>query len=57
MSDRQAMTSAYTYISYYRRVGDEMPEDICNDDLEIWRTFRNEALGRQLQRAREVRQP
>lgn len=57
VSDRQALTSAYTYSRYFKRISDEMPEDICNDDLEIWRTFRSEALARQLQRAREVRQP
>lgn len=55
VEDRKALTSAYTYSRYYKRLGDTMPEEVCNDDLELFRGFRNEALGRELARAREIR--
>jgi hypothetical protein len=55
VEDRKALTSAYTYTRYYKRVGDRMPEEICNDDLQVWREYRNEALAAQWQRAREIR--
>jgi|KBSSwiStaDraftv2_1062776.scaffolds.fasta_scaffold82085_3 hypothetical protein len=55
IEDRKALTSAYAYTRYFRRVGDTMPENVCNDDLQIWRDYRNEALKGQLARAREVR--
>jgi hypothetical protein len=32
-----------------------MPENICNDDIEIWRNFKNKALKRDEKRAQEVR--
>lgn len=51
VEDRKALTSPYTYSRYYKRVADSMPEDVCNDDLQIWRDFRNEALKRQFDRA------
>jgi hypothetical protein len=31
-----------------------MPETVCNDDLQIWRDYRSDALDRQLERARAV---
>lgn len=55
IEDRHALTSAYTYSRYYRRVSLEMAENICNDDLLIWKDFRNARLKPQLERAREVR--
>ncbi len=55
VEDRQALTSAYTFTRYYRKSGDSMPENICNDDIEIWKDFRNRALKRQAERAKEVR--
>jgi hypothetical protein len=32
-----------------------MPENVCNDDIEIWRGFKNKALKRDMEKAREVR--
>ena len=55
IEDRKALTSAYAYTRYFRRIGDVMPENVCNDDVQIWRDYRKEALNRQLERAREVR--
>jgi hypothetical protein len=55
VEDRKALTSAYAYTRYFRRVADSMPETVCNDDLQYWRDYRNEALSRELERAREVR--
>ena len=54
VEDRQALTSAYEYSRYYKRVGDHMPEDVCNDDVQIYREFRNQALKAQLDRARRI---
>lgn len=55
VDDRQALTSAYTYTRYYRKVDGEMPENICNEELAVWKEFRNNALKRQLEKAREVK--
>ena len=55
VEDRHTLTSAYTYSRYYKKVRDDMEEQVCNDDLQIWRDWRNKALKRQLDRAREVR--
>ncbi len=54
VEDRQALTSAYTYSRYYKRIGDQMPEDVCNDDVQIFREFRNQALKAQLDRAGRI---
>lgn len=54
VEDRQALTSAYTYSRYYKRIGDHMPEDVCNDDVQIYREFRSQALKAQLDRARRI---
>ena len=55
VEDRKALTSAYSYSRYFRRVADEMPEDVCNDDIQMFRDFRNDALKAQFERAREVK--
>jgi hypothetical protein len=55
VEDRQALTSAYTFTRYFRKSGASLPENICNDDIDIWRDFKNKALNRHLQSAREVR--
>jgi hypothetical protein len=54
VEDRQALTSAYTFTRYFRKSGESLPENICNDDIEIWKDFKNKALNRHLQSAREV---
>jgi hypothetical protein len=56
VEDRKALTSAYTYVRYYKREADALPEVVCNDDLQVWREFRNAALDRQRTRAREIRE-
>ena len=55
MEDRQTLTSAYTWSRYYRKVGEFMPEDVCNDDIQMWKDWRNKSLQPQLERAREIR--
>jgi hypothetical protein len=57
VEDRHALTSAYSYNRYYKRQPEksEMPEDVCNEDPVTWKQFRNEALKKQLDPAREVR--
>jgi hypothetical protein len=55
VEDRHALTSAYTYTRYYKKIDGEMPENVCNDDLKIWKDWRNAALKPQLDRAREVK--
>jgi len=57
VEDRHALTSAYTYNRYYKRQPDtaEMPENVCNEDPDTWKQFRNEALKRQQERARQVK--
>jgi len=57
VEDRHALTSPYTYNRYYKRQPDtaEMPENVCNEDPVTWKQFRDEALKKQLDRARGVR--
>lgn len=56
VEDRKALTSAYTYVRYYKKEADSLEEVVCNDDLQVWREFRNNALERQHTRAREIRE-
>jgi hypothetical protein len=47
VEDRQALTSPYAYTRYFKRVGDEVPEGVCNADegeQELWSGFRQKAL-------------
>jgi hypothetical protein len=57
VEDRHALTSAYTYKRYYKRQPEsaEMPENVCNEDPETWKEYRNTALKKQLDRARQVK--
>jgi hypothetical protein len=55
VEDRHALTSAYTYTRYYKKQKDEITENICGDEVQIWKDFRNKALKPQLDRAREVK--
>jgi hypothetical protein len=54
VEDRKALTSAYAYSRYYKRIGDYMPEEVCNDDVQMFREFRDQALKAQLARARRI---
>lgn len=57
VEDRHALTSAYTYNRYYKKQPEtaEMPEDVCNEDPETWKHYRDEALKKQLDRSRQVK--
>ncbi|HYR91998.1 MAG TPA: hypothetical protein VE422_48580 [Terriglobia bacterium] len=57
VEDRKALTSAYSYSRYYKKVGESMRENVCNDDIQIWRDFKSEHLKPIIERSREVRQP
>jgi hypothetical protein len=57
VEDQHALTSAYSYNRYYKRQPEtaEMPEDVCNEDPVTWKQYRNEALKKQLVRAKVVK--
>jgi hypothetical protein len=57
VEDRHALTSAYTYNRYYKKQPEaaEMAEDVCNEDPETWKDYRDRALQKQLDRARQVK--
>jgi hypothetical protein len=55
VEDRHALTSAYTYTRYYKKQNAEPGENVCSEDLEIWRKWRNEALKKQYDRAKQVK--
>jgi len=57
VEDRHALTSAYSYNRYYKLQpeGAEMAEDVCNEDPETWKQYRDAALKKQVDRARQVR--
>ena len=57
VEDRHALTSPYTYHRYYKKQPEtaEMPEDVCNEDPVTWKQYRNEALKKQLERAKVVK--
>lgn len=55
VEDRHALTSAYAFSRYYKRVGAELPEFICADDTKVWRQWKDQALKPHLERAREVK--
>jgi hypothetical protein len=55
VSDRKALTSAYSFTRYFKRTGQkERPENVC-DDLAFWKQWRREALDEELKRAWEVK--
>jgi len=54
IEDRLALTSAYTYSRIYRKAGADMREEICSDDIEVWKEFRDKRLKPQQEKAREV---
>lgn len=57
VEDRHALTSAYTYNRYYKKQPDtaEMAEDVCNEDPETWKQYRDAALKKQVERSHEVK--
>lgn len=55
VEDRHALNSAYTYTRYYKKQKNEMDEHVCADDISLWKQWRNDALKKQYDRAREVK--
>jgi hypothetical protein len=55
VEDRHALTSAYTYTRYYKKQQAEITENICGDEIQIWKDWRNKALKPQYERARQVK--
>jgi hypothetical protein len=57
VEDRHALTSAYSYKRYYKKqpAGAEMAEDVCNEDPETWKQYRDAALKKQVERSHEVK--
>jgi hypothetical protein len=55
VEDRQALTSAYAYSRYYRKQDAEMQENVCNDDIRMWKYWKNEHLRPQIVRSHEVK--
>lgn len=57
VEDRHALTSPYSYNRYYKKQPEaaEMPEDICNEDPVTWKQYRDAALKKQLDRARQLK--
>ena len=55
VEDRRALTSAYQYSRYYRKAGVEMPQEVCAEDVQVWKEFRNKRLKPQLEKTREIR--
>ena len=48
VDDRLALSSPYSFNRYYKLqpASVEMPEYVCNEDPEIWRQFKNDAMKR-----------
>ena len=57
VEDRHALTSAYSYNRYYKKQpqGAEMAEDVCNEDPQTWKAYRDAALKKELDRAGQVK--
>jgi hypothetical protein len=57
VEDQHALASAYSYNRFYKKQPEtaEMPEDVCNEDPVTWKQYRNEALKKQLERAKVVK--
>ncbi len=55
VEDRHALTSAYTYTRYYKKQKDEITENICGDEIQIWKDWHDKALKKQFDRAHEVK--
>ena len=61
VSDRHALTSAYTYTRYYKKTDLEtaskmaLPLGVCNEDPKVWKEIRDASLVPAIERSREVR--
>lgn len=55
VEDRKALTSAYTYTRYYKKQDIEMDISVCADDISLWKQWHDNALKKDLARAREVK--
>jgi hypothetical protein len=55
VEDRKALTSAYRYSRYYRKVSDTIPENVCNEDPLVWKDFKMRHLQPLVEHSREVK--
>jgi hypothetical protein len=55
VEDRKALSSAYTYTRYYKKQKIEMDVHVCAEDLTLWKYWRDAALQKEYERAREVK--
>ena len=60
VEDRQALTSAYNFTRYYKKSDPKMSPNgqvvnVCNEDPETWRAFRNQHLKPLLERSHQVK--
>jgi citrate lyase synthetase len=55
VEDRHALTSAYTFNRYYKKLTEEMAEDVCNEDPEVWNKYKYDALKKIIDRAKQVK--
>jgi len=57
VEDRHALTSAYSYNRYYKKqpAGTEMVEDVCNEDPDTWKAYRDAALKKAMERSHVVK--
>jgi hypothetical protein len=56
IEDRHALTSAYTYRRYFKKqASDEMPEDVCAEDADTWKEFRNPRLKKHIEDAKRIK--
>lgn len=55
VEDRKALTSAYTYTRYYKKQKIEMDVHACAEAVIWYKQWRNDALKKEYDRAREVK--
>ncbi len=55
MEDRHALVNAYTFTRYYTKQNREFPENVCNEDVEIWKQFKDDAFKRRYEHSKEVK--
>ncbi len=56
VEDRQALTSAYAFSRYFKKMDTDMEEDVCtDDDIQVWKDWRKEHLQPLLDRSHVVK--
>ena len=51
IEDRQALTSAFEYSRYYKQTSEEMTPNVCSEDIQTWKSNRDQHLRPLLERA------